>query len=161
MFDQLTERLQCNCLILNDLLLKHNNTSFQIDSLIITPHSIYYYEVKNFEGDYFYDSDKLYFKPKAEVNNPLTQLSRAESLFQQILLKLGFNLPIDTTVVFINPEFSLYQAPLNKPIILPTQINRHMNKLNLLPAKLTNKHKMLAEVRFVFLIDLKKGKKRK
>lgn len=32
MFDLLTEKLQCNCYILNDLLLKVNNTMFQIDT---------------------------------------------------------------------------------------------------------------------------------
>jgi hypothetical protein len=35
MFDTLTENLQCECFILNDLLLKTNNTIFQIDTLII------------------------------------------------------------------------------------------------------------------------------
>ena len=36
MFDSETEKLQCECLILNDLLLKLNNTTFQIDTLIIS-----------------------------------------------------------------------------------------------------------------------------
>ena len=35
MFDSLTDKLQCECYILNDLLLKINNTFFQIDTLII------------------------------------------------------------------------------------------------------------------------------
>jgi len=35
-FDALTEKLQCDCFILNDLLLQANKTLFQIDSLIIT-----------------------------------------------------------------------------------------------------------------------------
>ncbi len=33
LFDALTEKLQCECFILNDLLLNINNTNFQIDSL--------------------------------------------------------------------------------------------------------------------------------
>jgi len=36
MFDALTEKLEGDHLVLHDLLLKHNNTIFQIDSLIIT-----------------------------------------------------------------------------------------------------------------------------
>jgi len=145
LFDTLTEKLQCDCLILNDLLLKNNSTLFQIDSLIITSDTIFLYEVKNYEGDYFYETDKLYIKPKTEISNPLTQLSRCESLLRQLLLNQGFTLPIDASVIFINPEFTLYQAPLNKPIILPTQVNRHMNKLNLHPSRITSKHKMLAD----------------
>ena len=135
-FDSLTEKLQCECLILNDLLLKLNNTTFQIDTLIIFSETIYFFEVKNYEGDYYYESDRLYKKPKSEIINPLNQLSRSESLLRQLLHNLGFNIPIDASVVFINPEFTLYQTPLNKPFIFPTQINRYLKNLNTIPSKL-------------------------
>ncbi|MEH7225104.1 nuclease-related domain-containing protein [Bacillus sp. JJ1566] len=59
LFDSLTEKLQCECLILNDLLLEVNNTTFQIDSSIFIDGKIHSYEVKNFEGDYYYESNKL------------------------------------------------------------------------------------------------------
>lgn len=144
MFDSFTEKLQCECLILNDLLLQINNTTFQIDTLIISD-TIYLFEVKNFEGDYVYESDKLYKKPKFEVINPLHQLSRSESLLRQLLQSLGFNLPIEASIVFINPEFTLYQAPLNKPFIYPTQIRRYLEKLNDQPLKLKERHKILAD----------------
>lgn len=145
MFDTLTEKLTCKCLILNDLLLKVNNTHFQIDTLIIISETIYLYEVKNYEGDYYYESDKLYKKPKLEINNPLNQLIRSESLLRQLLHNLGFKIPIDASVVFINPEFTLYQSPLNKPFIFPTQVNRYLNNLNMTPSKLNGKHRMLAD----------------
>lgn len=58
---------------------------------------------------------------------------------------MGFNLPIKANVVFVNPEFTLYQTPLNKPFILPTQINRHLKKLNLNSSNLNEKHRELAE----------------
>src|ERR1700748_3760767 len=54
LFDSLTEKLHCECFILNDLLLNLNNSTFQIDSLIISPEAIYLFEVKNYEGDYYY-----------------------------------------------------------------------------------------------------------
>lgn len=145
MFDSLTEKLQCEFLILNDLLLKINSTMFQIDTLIIISETIYFFEVKNYEGDYYYESDKLYKKPKSEIINPLHQLSRSESLLRQLLHNIGFNLPIDASIIFINPEFTLYQTPLNKPFIFPTQINRYLNKLNTTPSKLNGRHKMLAD----------------
>src|SRR5690625_2881877 len=77
-FDKLTDKLKCECLILNDLLFEVNNTTFQIDSLIIVQGKILFYEVKNHEGDYYYQSDKLYKKPKFEIINPLHLLSRSE-----------------------------------------------------------------------------------
>ena len=134
-----------NVYILNDLLLKQNNTTFQIDSLIILSETIYLFEVKNFEGDYYYESDRLYKKPKSEITNPLTQLNRSESLLRQLLQNLGYNIPINASVIFINPEFTLYQAPLNKPLIFPTQINRFLKNLNTIPSKLNKKHQMLAD----------------
>ena len=145
LFDTLTDKLQCECLILNDLLLKVNNTMFQIDALVILSDTIYLFEVKNYEGDYYYESDRLYKKPKSEITNPLNQLSRSESLLRQLLQNLGFNIPIHASVVFINPGFTLYQAPLNKPFIFPTQVNSYIKKLNMITRKLDKKHWLLAD----------------
>lgn len=145
LFDSLTEKLQCECLILNDLLLQINKTVFQIDSLIIFSEALYLFEVKNYEGDYYYESERLYRKSKVEINNPLTQLNRCESLLRQLLHKLGFIIPIHASVIFINPEFTLYQSPLDKPFIFPTQINHFLKKLNAIPSKLNGIHKLLAD----------------
>jgi hypothetical protein len=49
-FDLLLEGLPGERLILNDLLLEMNNTSFQIDSLMIAQDMIYTFEIKNMEG---------------------------------------------------------------------------------------------------------------
>ncbi len=152
MFDALTEKLEgCNHLILNDLLLKHNNTTFQIDSLIITPRYAYLFEVKNFEGDYIYDAqtDQLHVKANSkdyEVTNPLNQLNRCNSLLRLFFQSYGFNLPILAFVVFINSEFTLYQSPPDKPFIHPTQINRYLKGLPKDSSfKLNNMHTALAE----------------
>ncbi|MFD0826810.1 nuclease-related domain-containing protein [Neobacillus sp. M.A.Huq-85] len=40
MFDKLTEKLESDCLILNDLLFELNNTEFQIDTTIIFQNTI-------------------------------------------------------------------------------------------------------------------------
>ncbi|WP_102274803.1 nuclease-related domain-containing protein [Cytobacillus massiliigabonensis] len=145
LFDSLTEQLQCECLILNDLLLKQNNTLFQIDSLIIMSDTIYLFEVKNYEGNYYYESDKLYKIPKSEINNPLIQLIRSESLLRQFLHSLGITIPIHSSIVYINPEFTLYQTPLDKPFILPTQVNSFLKKLNKSSTKLNEKHNRMAD----------------
>ncbi|MBU8916699.1 NERD domain-containing protein [Bacillus sp. FJAT-29953] len=153
MFDKLTEQLRCESIILNDLLFTVNNQTFQIDSLIIVPGQIYLYEVKNNEGNYFYElgpesepeSDRLYKLPKTEYTNPLYQLIRSESLLRQLLQTLGVNLPIEAKVIFINPKFTLYQAPLTKPFIFPTQVSSYLEKLDKSPLKLNDYHKRLAD----------------
>ncbi|WP_010677883.1 nuclease-related domain-containing protein [Bacillus timonensis] len=146
LFDSLTEKLQCDCLILNDLLLEVNNTTFQIDTLLLIDGKIYIYEVKYFEGDYYYESNKFYKKPKHEVSNPFLQLDRSESLLSQLLRNHGFHHPIDASVVFNNPTFTLYQAPLNLRAILPTQIHNHMRALDETPSKINEKQKRIANL---------------
>ncbi|MCM3599208.1 NERD domain-containing protein [Robertmurraya korlensis] len=145
LFDSMTEKLECDCLILNDLLLRINHTIFQIDALMITFDTMYLFEVKNYEGDFYYEDDKLYLANKTEVTNPINQLRRSETLLRQLLQSLGDHTPIQGKVIFINPEFTLFQAPLNKPFILPTQVNRFLKRINSNPSKLNRKHRILAE----------------
>ncbi|GGA73979.1 nuclease-related domain-containing protein [Ornithinibacillus halotolerans] len=144
-FDGLTEKLQCECLILNDLLFEMNNTLFQIDSLIILQKKIYFFEVKHNEGDHKYESGNFYKLPNYLISNPLDQLSRSDTLLRQLLSKLKYNLPIEPNVVFINQKFTLYQAPLDQPIIYPTQVRNYLSNLNATPSRLTNRHRELAE----------------
>lgn len=145
LFDSMTEKLECDCLILNDLLLKHNNTVFQIDSLVITQDKIYLCEIKNYEGDFYYENDRLYVITKSEITNPLNQLSRTETLLRQLLQSLGYQTPIHAKVIFINPQFTLYEAPLDKPFILPPQLKRYLRSIDHTSSKLSEKQRMLAK----------------
>jgi hypothetical protein len=58
---------------------------------------------------------------------------------------LGFQLPLEGHVVFINPAFTLYQAPLNKSFIFPTQLDCFMKKLEQRPSKLNDRQLKLSE----------------
>lgn len=145
-FDQLVNQLECECLKVNDLLLNHSNT-FQIDSTLIFPGMVNLYEVKNFEGDFHLDSEKLYKHPHSEVMNPMIQLNRTESNLRQLLQSLGISMKVNAYVVFINQEFVLYDAPRqNKQILFHNQLKRHFNSLNASKfSKLARKEHMLAE----------------
>ncbi|TYS62571.1 NERD domain-containing protein [Sutcliffiella horikoshii] len=148
LFDNVTSSVtKAECLILNDLLLPHNKNTFQIDSLIIVPETIYIVEVKNFEGDYFFEKDRLYtsIPPHSEITNPLIQLNRSESLFRQLLQQLGSNMTIQSYVVFVNPEFTLYQAPIIKQIVYPGQINKFLKSISPISLRLDNNHYLLAD----------------
>lgn len=91
-FDLLTEKLQSECYILNDLLLKVNNTTFQLDTTIIFQKTIYLFEVKNYEGDYCYLQGGFGTLAGREIKNPLDQLKRSTTLLRQLLQKHGYNL---------------------------------------------------------------------
>lgn len=126
-FDKQIEQLKQNHLILRDLWLFHNKKAFQMDIAIIMDHIFHVYEVKNYVGEYYYENDKLYTLSGKQIDDPLLQLKRTESLLTQLLRQLGYHIPICTHLVFINPECTIFQAPRNKGIILPTQLNRYFH----------------------------------
>lgn len=153
LFDQHLEHVSSDCLILRDLLFKINGRIIQIDTLPIFHDTIYLFEVKNFEGNHYYDDGKIYKFPNYEINNPLHQLERHEHYFKQLLKQLGYQFELKAYVVFVNPTFTLYQAPLNKPFIFPTQIQSILHRLNTHSEKLNRKHKALADKLLSLTLD--------
>lgn len=146
MFDAKTVHLDGKFYILNDLLLKNDHTTFQIDSLFLTQGLLIPFEVKNCGGDYYYENGDFHLcSTRKKIKNPLHQLDRSETQLRELLQKQGFHLPISGYVIFINPEFTLYQAPFNKKIIYPTQLNRLLKELNSIPSKLNGHHHQIAE----------------
>jgi len=137
--------LESDCLILNDLLLEINGTMFQLDTLIIFQETIYLFEIKNYEGEYCYEKDSFQTVSGQERKNPFDQLKRSKSLLRQLNQTLGYNLPIEGYVVFINPQFTLYQTPKNLSVIFSSQLNRFMKQLNKKQSKLNSWHTKLAE----------------
>ncbi|GAE25399.1 hypothetical protein JCM9140_1391 [Halalkalibacter wakoensis JCM 9140] len=153
-FDRWIEPLLADKLLLTDLLLECSNSLFQIDSLLLTSNMIYLFEIKNFEGDFLIEDDKWYTNTKKEIKNPLLQLKRNESLFRRSLQEIGCTFPIESYLIFINPNFHLYQAPTNTSIIFPTQLNRFYFKLSQSPSSLKDSHFKLAnQVRSLHLSE--------
>lgn len=113
----------------NDLFLHWHNSPFQIDSLLFAPRKIHLIDVKNYEGDVYIEGDRWFYFSGRELKNPIPQLQRCESLLRPLLQSLGINLPIESNIVFVNPEFTLFQADRHLPIILPTQVNAFLRKL--------------------------------
>jgi len=149
-FNVLKEKLSIDCIILNSLLLESNHTTFQLDHILIDQDRIYLFDVKNFEGDFYINNDCWYVaSSNKEIRNPLLQLKRSEFLFRNLLPQVGCDLKVESYIIFINKEFMLYQAPLNKHIIYRSQMNRFLRKLNSQSSSLSGKHTKLAK----FLID--------
>lgn len=114
---------------LQDLLLQWHNSPFQIDTVLFAPQKIYLFDVKNHEGEVYIEGDRWFYFSGKEMKNPLLPQERYESLIRPLLQSLGVNLQIEANVVFVNPEFTLFQANKNLPIILPTQLNSLIRKL--------------------------------
>ncbi|MFB9826938.1 nuclease-related domain-containing protein [Lederbergia wuyishanensis] len=146
-FNSLLKDLTGDFLIINDVLLNKNNSLFQIDTQLISQNTIYLFDVKNYEGDFYIKEDRWYsIATGKEIQNPLTQLSRCSSLFRRYLQDLGINnFLVKEILIFINPEFTLYEAPRNQPIVLPTQLNRFLKMLESTTSQLGDNHYKLAE----------------
>ncbi|WP_373323137.1 nuclease-related domain-containing protein [Alkalihalobacterium chitinilyticum] len=86
-------------------------------------------EVKNYVGDFFIENENWFSLPKKEIKNPLLQLKRSEDLLRRLMQDNGLNFAVEPYVVFVNPDFYLYQAPLNLPVIFPPQIHRFLEKV--------------------------------
>ncbi|MGN8646216.1 nuclease-related domain-containing protein [Gracilibacillus sp. HCP3S3_G5_1] len=80
---------------------------------------------------FFYEKEKLYLTSGKEIDDPLIQLARADSLLHQLLQDLSLQIPIQSKVVFVNPQFTLLQAPRNPTIILPNQLKRYFQQLSI------------------------------
>jgi hypothetical protein len=128
-FDKLISPLVKDWVVLNDVLFEHNNTVFQIDSLFVSPDKIYPFEVKNFVGDFCLKNDEWFSMNGKSIKNPLHQMQRNTVLLRSLLNESGYRIPIESYLVFVNPEFHLYQAPNNKSIIFPNQINRFLTSM--------------------------------
>ncbi|MGM0777687.1 MAG: nuclease-related domain-containing protein [Bacillota bacterium] len=145
-FDRELQNLHDDFIILNDLLLENSNTLFQIDTLLITGSTLFVFEVINYEGDYCIENERWYSLPsKTEIKNPLFQLQRCETLLRGLLKELGFHLPIKSHLIFINPGFQLYQAPLNISAVFPSQLKRFLKKLKNTPTAAKSRNSKLAE----------------
>lgn len=141
--------LTSDCLILYDLFRESNEASFQLDCVIIQQHTIWHLEVKNFSGD-FQLKDKILHNLTAgiDMKNPLNQLERGHYLLQQSLQKFSCNIPLKSYVVFVHPEFFIYQAQPGNPIIYPAQIPRFITSINKSASKLQSFHYRLAHKLF-------------
>lgn len=144
-YDRLATSLSIDYILLNGLLLQSNQTEFQIDHLLICQNTLYLFEVKNYEGDFYIQDNKWYAATsEKEIRNPLLQLERSEFFLRSFLQPLRVSLEIKPYIVFVNPEFMLYHAPMHQSIIYPAQINRFIQKLNATPSALMKKHERLA-----------------
>lgn len=135
-FDKLTEAHLEDYLILNDLTFEHNNTTFQIDSLLISDKTLHPCEIKYHAGDFYIKNELWYTALGKEIRNPVLQLKRAESLLRSMLQEIKSDFKVSAQVVFVNPEFTLYHAPMDLPMILPTQLNRFFKTLKLKPTNM-------------------------
>ncbi|WP_225743098.1 nuclease-related domain-containing protein [Marinilactibacillus sp. Marseille-P9653] len=130
-FDQkITQYINKEVIVLNDLLLHNRGNSFQIDAMAITREMIYVYEIKNYQGDYINQPDGFTTINGIELSDPKVQVNKMKNSLSALFQKWKVEKAIEAKVVFIHPEFTLYHAEVNNPYILPTQVKKNLKKMN-------------------------------
>ena len=145
--DSLFNQLNCPHIYLPDRLLKTNRKTFQLDSILITGKGVYLYEIKNYKGEYIFEDHAIkHYVTGKTIFKPSTQLETAETYFKIFLEEYRFNFPVYTNVLFINPEFTLYQMSPRQNIVMPSMMNKHLKELNKIKTPLNASHKRLGQV---------------
>lgn len=91
--------------ILHDLNFDHSIGKIQIDALLVSPHGIYHFEVKNLVAECEYRDGEFYNLAKGyKYQNYFAQMKRQNELLMPILESLGVDVPLVSRLVFINEE---------------------------------------------------------
>lgn len=117
--------LSSNYHVLYDLRLRVNESEVQIDCLLFIHNTTFLFEIKNYHGNYFHSNNRWFLASSdKEIKNPLYQLQRSELLLKDFFYQQQISQPIISKLIFIHPEFHLYQAPMLSSIIFPTQLKQ-------------------------------------
>jgi len=143
-FDAYLENLQFDCLIMNDLRLKESGNMIQIDSLILTSDVIYLYEIKNYSGSYDYKDDALHGRLDFVIADPLTQIHKTQPFLHNLVRKLGSKKVVKTQIIFIEPDFYLYDLPRDKPFMFANQLTREFDSMEKRHSTIKKSDKRLA-----------------
>lgn len=149
----LEKRPSTDGLILNNVLLEVRGSPIQIDSLIIGPDTVYLYEIKNYSGEYKMEDGILYTLSGFEVDNPINQLERTQSRLRQLFQQWRVNIKIEASIIFVHPQFVLYNANPKHPIVLHAQMNKHLEKINSKGLPLLKWHRQLANKLIASIIE--------
>lgn len=140
----LEKHLTVEHIVFFGIVFDYQSSITQIDCYIILSNKMLLIEVKNFQGEYeLNDGVFTSLTTSRTYQNPLYQLHRAENNMMNLFNNETFNLPLESYVVFVNNQFSLYTKK-NEQIILPTYIDKFLQGLNNGAGTLTEPHHRLA-----------------
>ncbi|MGP4041791.1 nuclease-related domain-containing protein [Gracilibacillus sp. D59] len=129
-FDSFVDAQTGSFYVLHDLQLIFYEKFFQIDSVIITNNTMYIFEVKNYLGEYYFNNDALCMGENIEVENPIHQRNRSESLVRRFLQYHGFSLTVKAYIIFMHPQCTVYQTPSHKQILFRSNLQSFLQKLS-------------------------------
>ncbi|GEK92004.1 hypothetical protein AKA01nite_16260 [Alkalibacterium kapii] len=145
LFDEIMQFRHLRGLVINDLLIDTQETFYQIDSLLVTSDRIYLYEVKNYTGSYYYKDGGIYSNSGHALQDPIAQAERKRAYLYNLLLNLNLEREISAYVVFVNPDFYVYNFPEQNNVIFKGQLANHFKSVSETIKSDTSNSKRIAE----------------
>ena len=124
--------------------LSPQNTSYQIDFILILPHCLLILEVKNITGVVRYIPHAHEFqriKSTGEIDsfrNPFDQAYRHQQLLEWLLKKSNISLPVYYAIIMTNPNCTIDISLKDYPILHLSYLRRYLNGLSSTTAEKTN-----------------------
>lgn len=113
-----------------DLTLQQGRVT-QVDSLLVTDDVVYQFEIKNYSSDLHWDGKQWQFESGFVLNDdPLVQLSRSSNVVKSLITELGYSIPVEPVLVFVNPDayVELSSEPALK-VLRSFEIRRYLLQL--------------------------------
>lgn len=137
--------LTCAHVLLRDLRLPMDNNYFQMDAVLLSGKQVIVFEVKNWSGMFEYrDGQFVSGRSAKPYKNPTEQLGRCVTNMQYLLRTWGYDFEVVGRVVFINPSFYLYHAPVEQPFLFAPELSDWVKGLNRFEGWVSDSHRELA-----------------
>ena len=130
--------------ITNFQFLSPQNSSYQIDFILILQHCLVILEVKNITGMVRYNTHSHEFqriKSNGEIDsfrNPFDQAFRHQQLLETLLKKSNILLPVFYVVIMTNPNSTIDSSLSGYPIFHLSYLRRYLSQLDNKTAHKTN-----------------------
>lgn len=101
----------------------------QIDNIIIAGDRVITFEIKNYNFDLKYGDGEWTYMNGSKFSDPLIQIRLQKSYLQKMFEDFSSNLKVFSTIVFINPEQTIYNLPEHPEIIVRSNLLKKLKKV--------------------------------
>lgn len=101
----------------------------QLDNIIIAGDRMITFEVKNYSFDLKYDEGHWAYLNGRKFSDPLIQIRRQQDALQELVEEPGFTVKVFSTIVFINPDQTIYNLPENPEIIIRSNLLKKLKQV--------------------------------
>ena len=124
---------------LDDVTLSHRNSVVQIDKLFLLDGTLYLLDAKAYHGNYNYDGQKWRGEKIPYNTNIFHQLSRAQTIVENILEEAGLLIPVKSLLVFTENDLTLsIPKELNEKVLQSRELSAWMHTISKQKRKSTN-----------------------